>query len=54
MEKMAERLADATFHNIETAGHLVNSEAGAECNAIIDRFLDELPDGSLAQTGQTE
>ena len=42
MAKMAEKLADATFHVVETAGHLVNSEAAGECNAVIDRFLDGL------------
>ena len=42
MAKMAERLTHATFHIVETAGHLVNSEAGEECNAIIDGFLDGL------------
>ncbi|MEC8120683.1 MAG: acetate--CoA ligase family protein, partial [Pseudomonadota bacterium] len=46
MAKMAGGLAHATFHIVETAGHLVNSEAGVECNAIIDRFLD----GVQAQT----
>lgn len=46
MEKMAERLPHATFHNIETAGHLVNSEAGAECNAIIDQFMDGLQEAT--------
>ena len=42
MAKMAGGLAHATFHIVETAGHLVNSEAAVECNAIIDRFLDGL------------
>ena len=46
MAKMAERLADATFHIVESSGHLVNSEAGDECNAIIDRFLDGLQTGT--------
>ena len=46
MAKMAGGLAHATFHIVETAGHLVNSEAWVECNAIIDRFLD----GVQAQT----
>ena len=42
MEKMAERLETATFHIVESAGHLVNSEAGDECNAIIESFLKDL------------
>ena len=42
MEKMAERLETATFHIVESAGHLVNSEAGDECNAIIEGFLEDL------------
>ena len=42
MAKMAEKLAAATFHVVETAGHLVNSEAADECNAVIDRFLGGL------------
>ena len=39
---MAGRLKAATFHIVESAGHLVNSEAGDECNAIIERFLEDL------------
>ena len=42
MEKMAGRLKAATFHIVESAGHLVNSEAGDECNAIIESFLERL------------
>ncbi|MEC9142638.1 MAG: alpha/beta hydrolase, partial [Pseudomonadota bacterium] len=42
MEKMAGRLKAATFHIVESAGHLVNSESGDECNAIIESFLERL------------
>jgi len=39
MEKMADRLPHATFHIIENAGHLVNSEAADACNRIIVTFI---------------
>lgn len=41
MEKMAAGLSHATFHIIENAGHLVNSEAGIACNAIIAEFITD-------------
>ena len=42
MEKMADSLPHATFHIVENAGHLVNSEAGVACNAIIADFIKGL------------
>lgn len=42
MEKMADSLPHATFHIVENAGHLVNSEAGDACNAIIADFIKGL------------
>ena len=42
MEKMAAGLPHATFHIVENAGHLVNSEAGDACNAIIADFIKGL------------
>ena len=39
MEKMAERLVDASIDVIETAGHLVNNEAAEPCNDIIAEFM---------------
>lgn len=47
MEKMADGLPHGTFHIIENAGHLVNSEAGDACNAIIARFIT----GAQGQSG---
>lgn len=47
MEKMATGLPHATFHIVENAGHLVNSEAGDACNAIIADFIT----GAQAQSG---
>ena len=44
MEKMAGRLAHATFHIVENAGHLVNSEAGDACNRIIAEFINGMHD----------
>lgn len=41
MQRMAERLADARFHLIEGAGHLVNLEAPEATNAILAEFLKE-------------
>ena len=40
MEKMAERLPNATLHIIEKAGHLVNSEAPEMGNTAIEPFYD--------------
>ncbi|MEX0504197.1 alpha/beta fold hydrolase [Alphaproteobacteria bacterium LSUCC0719] len=42
METMAARLSDAALVVIENAGHLVNSEAGRECNRAITAFLQDL------------
>jgi len=42
MEKMAGGLPHATFHIVENAGHLVNSEDGDACNAIITDFINGL------------
>ena len=41
MEKMASGLSDATFHIIDKAGHLVNTEAPYAVNGIIKGFLDD-------------
>lgn len=41
MEKMAAALPDARFHLIDGAGHLVNSEAPRQTNALIQAFLEE-------------
>jgi len=46
MQKMADGLPHATFHIVENAGHLVNSEAGDACNAIIADFIKGLQDQS--------
>ncbi len=40
MEKMAQKMPDAAFHQIEGAGHLVNLEAGDATNAIVKKFLN--------------
>lgn len=42
MQKMTDSLPDARYHSIEGAGHLINLEARAECNALIENFLGEL------------
>jgi len=42
MQKMADSLPDARYHCIEGAGHLINLEAGVECNALIEKFLGEI------------
>ena len=53
MEKMASRLADASFQVIETAGHLVNSEAPEACNLAIEAFLRRLAgDGQMTNGTQ--
>ena len=53
MEKMASRLADASFQMIETAGHLVNSEAPEACNLAIEAFLRRLAgDGQMTNGTQ--
>ena len=51
MEKMASRLADAAFQMIETAGHLVNSEAPEACNLAIEAFLHRLADDRQTDDG---
>ena len=51
MEKMASRLADAAFQMIETAGHLVNSEAPEACNLAIEAFLHRLADDRRTDNG---
>ena len=43
MEKMASRLADASFQMIETAGHLVNGEAPEACNLAMRLSCSALP-----------
>lgn len=39
MKKMAEKLSDSEYHELEGAGHLVNLEMGEECNDIIRHFI---------------
>lgn len=39
MEKMAEKLADAEYHLIAGAGHMINQEAPDQTNAILQDFL---------------
>ena len=51
MEKMASHLADASFQMIETAGHLVNSEAPEACNLAIGAFLRRLADDEQPKDG---
>jgi len=41
MKKMAAKLANSQYHEIQGAGHLVNLENGAEVNQIIDQFLSQ-------------
>ena len=53
MEKMASHLADASFQMIETAGHLVNSEAPEACNLAIEAFLRRLA-GDRQMTNGTQ
>lgn len=40
MDKMAKGLPDATFHIIDKAGHLVNTEAPSDVNSIMTQFFD--------------
>jgi pimeloyl-ACP methyl ester carboxylesterase len=57
MEKMADRLPDAALLVIESAGHLVNSEAHQDCNAAIAAFLQRLGrdnDRSIDGNGQEQ
>ena len=42
MERMAERLVDASIDIIETAGHLVNNEATKTCNDVISGFMQRV------------
>lgn len=42
MEKMAARIADARFHLLEGAGHMLHQEMPAAFNAILAQFLDEV------------
>ncbi len=42
MARMAEKMPDAAFHEVEGAGHLVNLEAGEETNAILNAFYARL------------
>lgn len=51
MEKMASRLPDAALQVIETAGHLVNSEAPEACNPAIEAFLRRLADDGQPRDG---
>ena len=51
MEKMASRLPDAALQVIETAGHLVNSEAPEACNLAIEAFLRRLADDGQPRDG---
>lgn len=41
MEKMAGRLKHAEYHELASAGHLVNTEMPDECNRIIRSFLQK-------------
>jgi 3-oxoadipate enol-lactonase len=41
MEKMANNLPNASFHIIDHAGHLVNTESPNQVNAIVTAFLDK-------------
>ena len=43
MRRMAERMAQARFHQIPGAGHLVNLEAPASVNAILHDFFRSIP-----------
>jgi len=42
MKKMADKLANAQYHEIQGAGHLVNLEKAAEVNQIIELFLTQV------------
>jgi 3-oxoadipate enol-lactonase len=40
MARMADKIPNAEYHEIEGAGHLINLEAGAATNAILRKFYD--------------
>jgi len=42
MRKMAEKLPNAEFHIIESAGHLVNSEKPDLVNSVLCDFFDQV------------
>jgi pimeloyl-ACP methyl ester carboxylesterase len=42
MAKMADDLANATFHIVDQAGHLVNSESPDIVNAMLADFFDRV------------
>ncbi len=42
MKKMADKLPNASYHEIEGAGHLVNLEQGRIFNSIVDSFIQSL------------
>lgn len=42
MAKMADGLANATFHTVDQAGHLVNSESPGTVNAILTAFFNRV------------
>jgi pimeloyl-ACP methyl ester carboxylesterase len=42
MAKMADGLANATFHIVDQAGHLVNSECPETVNAILTAFFNRV------------
>ena len=42
MKKMADKLPNASYHEIEGAGHLVNLEKGRIFNSIVDSFIQSL------------
>jgi 3-oxoadipate enol-lactonase len=46
MERMAARIPGARYACIEGSGHLIPFERPAEFNALLDRFLDDLPEGA--------
>lgn len=39
MRKMADKLPHAEYHEVHSAGHLVNLEKGSEFNDIVSRFI---------------
>jgi pimeloyl-ACP methyl ester carboxylesterase len=43
MERMAARIPGARYHCVAGSGHLLPLERPAEFNALLDRFLDDLP-----------
>jgi 3-oxoadipate enol-lactonase len=46
MERMAARIAGARYQRVAGSGHLLPLERPAEFNALLDRFLDDLPEGA--------